>query len=229
MQSVAEAYAVKEAEVAPFKLRFPQSLSKVVFAFIVFFYGTYVLAQTHPNYTFNLSFSWDEGIPLWPWMYLFYYSAFAIPLVLYRCIKDADQIGKWSAASIIAILIAATCYLALPTREQSSPLISDIQILNLRNFWTLLDLGTGIRNLFPSLHVALSGVAFIAVWKAKHRTLSSGILLGAWFLLICASTLFTHKHHLADVFGGIVCATVAWVTAQKLMTTAYGKYLQNIL
>ena len=59
------------------------------------------------------------------------------------------------------------------------------------------------HNLVPSLHVATSAL-FIAV---LYRSLSSvwiraGLIL--WGMLLCASVLLVHQHHVLDVVSGLL-------------------------
>jgi membrane-associated phospholipid phosphatase len=61
-------------------------------------------------------------------------------------------------------------------------------------------------NLLPSLHVtfALTTAAALAPFGGpRWKT-----VIWSWSLLIAASTLFTHQHHVADVLAGAVLSVV---------------------
>jgi protein-tyrosine phosphatase len=61
-------------------------------------------------------------------------------------------------------------------------------------------------NLLPSLHITFA--AILATFYARH---SRGILrwaINLWFSLIGLSTLLTYQHHVVDIVGGVVLATI---------------------
>lgn len=55
-------------------------------------------------------------------------------------------------------------------------------------------------NLVPSLHVAMSIVCIETF--ARHASTTGKIALRSWGLVIAASTLLTHQHHMLDVVTG---------------------------
>jgi membrane-associated phospholipid phosphatase len=62
-------------------------------------------------------------------------------------------------------------------------------------------------NLVPSLHIALSMVCI--EMYAGHATSLGKVLLRGWGLLIAASTVLTHQHHLLDgLTGGLLAILV---------------------
>ena len=62
------------------------------------------------------------------------------------------------------------------------------------------------HNLFPSLHIVLCLI--VAETYARHTRGVVRLLFSAWFVLIGVSTLLTWQHHLIDLLGGIVLATL---------------------
>jgi protein-tyrosine phosphatase/membrane-associated phospholipid phosphatase len=63
------------------------------------------------------------------------------------------------------------------------------------------------HNLFPSLHITLSGI--LAEFYGRHtRGIVRG-LLQAWFGLVSFSTVLTWQHHVIDIVGGFALAAFA--------------------
>jgi membrane-associated phospholipid phosphatase len=60
-------------------------------------------------------------------------------------------------------------------------------------------------NLFPSLHISLTALAALAVWKADRRY---GAILFAGLVLVAISVCTTKQHFIVDVLGGLVVAGV---------------------
>lgn len=66
------------------------------------------------------------------------------------------------------------------------------------------------HNLVPSLHVAWSCAAVLAIIRHTGRGLTLLFLL--WLVLIVLSVLLVHQHHVADVVTGLLLAvTVSYM------------------
>ena len=66
------------------------------------------------------------------------------------------------------------------------------------------------HNLVPSLHVAWSCAAVLAIIRHTGRGLTLLFLL--WLVLIVSSVLLVHQHHVADVVTGLLLAvTVSYM------------------
>lgn len=68
---------------------------------------------------------------------------------------------------------------------------------------------------FPSAHVAGSMVAMLASWR--YRRWLFWICL-PFFLCMCVATVYGRYHYLADVLGGVVVGTIAFLFGGRLMT-----------
>jgi membrane-associated phospholipid phosphatase len=65
------------------------------------------------------------------------------------------------------------------------------------------------HNLVPSLHVAASILLIAALWRALTPVwIRAGLLL--WGVLLCASVVLVHQHHLLDVLGGWLLGLAAF-------------------
>jgi membrane-associated phospholipid phosphatase len=60
------------------------------------------------------------------------------------------------------------------------------------------------HNLLPSLHIAWSALILHALRGASHGYARRA--LEAWFLVVCASVVLVHQHHVLDVLGGLLVA-----------------------
>jgi membrane-associated phospholipid phosphatase len=64
------------------------------------------------------------------------------------------------------------------------------------------------HNLYPSLHITFSVLtAFAMIDQTKPKWFH--LFLTLWILLICASVVLVHQHHLFDVLTGLILAYVA--------------------
>jgi membrane-associated phospholipid phosphatase len=127
----------------------------------------------------------------------------AVPFVL----RTRREITTLAIAQAGAILAGGIGFLLIPGRLAYAP-PRELGIWKpLFQFADRLNLD---YNLVPSLHVALS-VACIEMFVPNTTALGKTLLRG-WGILIAASTLLTHQHHVVDVVTGylLALATVYW-------------------
>ena len=202
MNYVAEYRGVEEAKTIRFNPTFPTYLIAVMLVFITCFYTSYFIVSGIPKHMTLYSFAWETRIPYTPIMYVPYYSAFLIPYFLYRRIADETEMLRWAAVNMLTIVLACFAFVLFPTEERFSSVAGSV-------LERAADWGTGTYNLFPSLHVALSGLAFCALCRVSKRP--TCVVYSMWFLLICAATLLTHKHSVADVLGGLLFGAASYL------------------
>ena len=63
------------------------------------------------------------------------------------------------------------------------------------------------HNMVPSLHVTFSALILFALLEGP-RSLLARALFASWLVLICASTVLVHQHHLLDVVTGLLLAII---------------------
>jgi membrane-associated phospholipid phosphatase len=164
---------------------------------VVYFGVNWITARRTGNY--HLFFDWESAIPFVPVM-IYVYASLLVLMLLPVFTLTNEQLRALARATVINLFSAATIYLLLPAdlgfdrREHVPDYDAVFQALY------VLD---APHNLVPSLHIACS-ILFIAA--ILNNTSSPwrrfGFLL--WGLLICASVLLVHQHHVLDVISGFL-------------------------
>jgi hypothetical protein len=169
-------------------------LATLLFAqFILIYGGANYLSQFRTD-IHHIYFNWELAIPLVPVMFWIYVSITPLmfsPLFL----LDIDQQNHLAKQLSLAMFIAGAVFLVFPgtigyaTGKELPATIAFIRTIDLP------------YNVFPSLHVALSSIIMLHL----YRIFGSGgrLFLAIWLIALIASVMLTHQHHLADVLGAI--------------------------
>jgi|ERR1041385_1948407 membrane-associated phospholipid phosphatase len=147
----------------------------------------------------------ELGIPLIPAFTVVYMSIYLLFIAAPLVLRTRREITTLAATQALIILVAGIGFLLLPAKLAFAPATA-VDLGAWKPLFQLADRLNLDYNLMPSLHVALS-IACVELF-AVHASASGKILLRAWGLLIAASTLFTHQHHLVDAITGYVLAVV---------------------
>ncbi|HXD46390.1 MAG TPA: phosphatase PAP2 family protein [Pseudolabrys sp.] len=224
MRYVAHSEHVREMRSFTFDPRFAAYLFTIMLVFVIFFYGAYFIVLQYDSPAHSTFLEWDSALPTSPYaqlMYAVYYSAFALPVVLHHCLKSSTEMRRWAYSSAIVIILAAITFIVYPTIEPTSAVDARVPDA-LARILHGLDYGTGLYNLFPSLHVALCMIATVTLCRTARplafcskNGLRGGVVF--WFLSIVLATLFTHKHSIIDVIGGLAYGAVAIYLGQLVI------------
>ena len=148
------------------------------------------------RYRLYLPFELDIPLaPLFIWAYLSMYALFLMPLFMVSA-ERMQALGKQLAAGTI---LCGIVFLLLPAdlgflREvPSQPLYASI-------FSGLFGVDRP-HNLMPSLHVVFSCLILFMCREGANVILR--VLLFVWVVLIVASTVLVHQHHLIDALTGL--------------------------
>ncbi|MHC4955590.1 MAG: phosphatase PAP2/dual specificity phosphatase family protein [Planctomycetota bacterium] len=149
--------------------------------------------------------AWELSIPLVPAMVVPYMSIDLFFVAAPFICSSAREVRTFAKRVCTAILVAGIFFVMWPL----TPGFERVEVAG--PFGPLFDslyVFDQPFNLFPSLHVTL---AFILRWT-YHRHLRGPRLwlFHGWFVLVTASTLFTHQHHVIDVAGGAALAIVVF-------------------
>ena len=170
--------------------------------FALVFYGADAWAAQRAG-RWQIYADWELAIPYWPAAYPLYHSVFLLPVLLACKVRSASQLRHWERAMATAIVLAGAGFVLLPAELGFAPADPGA--------WSPVAQFTGLvagrYNLLPSLHVALSLLTLRWLWPLAGSRLR--LALGWWWLMLVASVLLTHQHHLADVLSG--AALGAWL------------------
>jgi membrane-associated phospholipid phosphatase len=153
--------------------------------------------ETRPHrYQLYLPFELDIPlVPVFIWAYISMYALFLMPLFMVSA-KRMHALGKQLTAGTV---ICGIVFLMLPAnlgfiREvPSHPLYASA-------FSALFGVDKP-HNLMPSLHVVFSCLILFMCREGHHVILR--VLLFVWVVLIVASTVLVHQHHLIDALTGL--------------------------
>jgi membrane-associated phospholipid phosphatase len=149
----------------------------------------------------------ELSIPLVPAMILPYFSINLL-FVLPPFRLEAVQMRLLGRQMIAATVVATACFLYAPTVLGFPP---PNVATSFAPLYDLLDRVQYPYNCLPSLHVAYSSLIVVALAERGSGRLRAALAL--WLVLIIASTVFAHQHHLIDIVGGVVLSVVARLAA----------------
>ncbi|PJZ43838.1 phosphatase PAP2 family protein [Leptospira brenneri] len=162
------------------------------------FYGTtnYLASQRTDHLELYLNF--EKNIPFFPSWILIYFSInliFFLPLFYLHPM----EMRLLSICFSLITIVASICFILLPARLGYLKPMSFSIFHSIYQFLYTIEYP---HNLFPSLHVSYSALIFRFLFpKAKRK---EKFLFIVWFILLVLSVLFTHQHHIFDIFSGLL-------------------------
>ncbi len=150
-------------------------------------------------------YEWERWIPFVPIMIVPYMSIDLFFVAAPFVCGDRRELKLLTGRIALAIALAGIGFLLFPlTLAVERPAASGV-------LGPVFDWFRGVdlpNNLCPSLHIALRTI--LVLLYVRH---TFGLAHGAvhvWFSLIGLSTLLTYQHHVVDVIGGFLLATVCF-------------------
>ncbi len=171
----------------------------VSLAFFPIYLGGAVITGLR-NDRLHLYAGWELGLPFWPAMIVPYLSMFVLFLLPVLQL-DARELAGLVRRLVIATLIAGVVFLCLPA-EIGFAERTDAGIW--QPVYDAIYAIDGRFNAVPSLHVIYTATILLAFIDVATPRLRLAYLL--WLVLVCASTVLTHRHHLLDVAAGLAVA-----------------------
>lgn len=155
----------------------------------------------------------DRETPFLPWTFFIYTSDYTIFLFVIALHQNKESFHSMARMCFATLVICGTFFVLYPTTypRPSYPVeASALERLLMDVVWT----ADSPRNCFPSMHVALTGVA---TWSLRNHSKKVFGFFLVWSLLIFASTLTTKQHYFVDIVGGVtVMAMVAFLEKHVL-------------
>ncbi len=184
-------------------VRFALLIIFLVSAWFCLVFGGTDWLTVHRAARVRVDFSFESRIPLVPAFTAVYMSIYLLFLAAPFVLRTRREIATLARAQALAILIAGICFLLIPAQLNFPP-ASDVELGIWRPLFRTADWLNLDYNLVPSLHVGLS-IVCIEMFCARAQT-SLRIWLRIWGVLIAASTVLTHQHHVLDVVTGYLLA-----------------------
>lgn len=146
--------------------------------------------------------AWEMAIPLAPVMILPYLVLFPL-FLLPAFTMTPEAMARLSRQSSAALVAAFVVFALAPTRVGHPPPAVDEPWAAIFGLLATLDTQA---NALPSLHVVFA--ALILSGAAEGARPLAKASCACAFLLVAASTLLTHQHHVLDVAAGLALALV---------------------
>ena len=149
---------------------------------------------------------WTGFSPAWVWAYQSWYLL--LPLAWFA--ETREQLHRYALGFVLTTVVGFAFFLFWPVKGPRPDQV------RLDGMYALLVSYDTPLNTFPSLHVALStySVCFFAAVTGKAAR-SWVVVLAAWVLLVCYSTLATKQHYFVDLPAGVLLAVVAHTIAWR--------------
>jgi membrane-associated phospholipid phosphatase len=145
----------------------------------------------------HLYASFELALPFWPPMIVAYLSMFVL-FLLPAFQLDERELWVLVRRLVVASILGGLVFLLLPSE------IGFAEHTDAGRWQPLYELIYAIdshANAAPSFHVIYTSTILLALSDVTTPRLR--ILYALWLLVVCASTVLTHRHHLLDVVGGI--------------------------
>jgi hypothetical protein len=127
------------------------------------------------------------------------YVLFAMPPFFLK-VAELTALGK---QLIAGTLISGLVFLLVPARLGFVREVPESGLIE--SIYSTLFAVDMPHNMVPSLHVVFSTLILLALANASAGE-QNKILWYGWLMVICASTLLVHQHHLIDVVAGLALA-----------------------
>ena len=147
----------------------------------------------------------DDWIPFLAWTIWIYVSYYLFLILAVWLPTDDKQRTDVAYGLVLAALIGVVIFMLWPTSVmRQSPGLDGATAFLLR---LLFSVDTTV-NALPSLHVANTCLAAIALWSRRGPW---RIIVPVWATMIILSTLTTKQHYAIDVLGGFLLAAICFV------------------
>lgn len=155
---------------------------------------------------FHAYTNWELAIPLLPWMILFYFSVYLMPLLpLFK--TKYEELKVLAQTTVLSSCIGGIIFIGFPTVLGWERNIEEVGMwAPLFEFLWKADYP---YNLAPSQHVVMAHLLIIPVIPKLKSKVAKGFCY-FMFAAISSSILFVHQHHLLDLVTGFMLADLCY-------------------
>jgi membrane-associated phospholipid phosphatase len=148
----------------------------------------------------HLYAAFELALPFWPAMIIAYLSMFAL-FLLPAFQLDESELWALVRRLVVASILGGLVFLVLPSE------VGFAEHTGAGRWQPLFDMiyaVDGRANAAPSFHVIYTSSILLALMDVAAPKLR--MLYALWLVVVCASTVLTHRHHLLDVASGLTIA-----------------------
>jgi hypothetical protein len=145
----------------------------------------------------HLYATFELALPFWPLMIVAYLSMFVL-FLLPAFALDESELWVLVRRLVLASILGGLVFFLLPSE------IGFLEHADAGRWQALYDLIYAVdlrANAAPSFHVIYTSTILLTLMDVATPRLR--ILYTLWLIVVCASTVLTHRHHLLDIAGGI--------------------------
>lgn len=179
------------------------------FAFtVIYFFCNSAAARSATHYP--LYFDWELSIPLIPWMIYPYLSLNGL-LFLSAFVVKKEAVKGLCLSITYSVMIAGIFFYFFPGKLG---FVREAEASGLFKSMHEID---HPHNLFPSLHITYSALCVWAMIQQTKQAWFHGVLW-IWLLMISASVILVHQHHIVDIVTGFILAIIMYRLVFRPMT-----------
>lgn len=194
------------------RLREPRFSHALLLSSWIFYFALYFITENliPPENCHPIHCALDDAIPFHEFFAVFYVGWYFLVFgsLIYTFFFDVPSFRKLQIYILITQVIAMTCYILYPSRQDLRPEVFPREnvLTALMGFIYSFDTSTGVC---PSLHVGYSlGILSVGL---KDPDLKKGWKAALCFvvLMICLAVCFVKQHSAVDVFAAIPMCLLA--------------------
>lgn len=149
----------------------------------------------------------EERLPFVPEFEFLYMTGYLFPLLVIWKVTEVATFVRLTGAFALTLVVAYTTYLLFPVYLERPHL----EIDSVATFLLSLEYLDHSYNHFPSLHVAIGWLVYLACREALRRPATLFLALSG----MSVATLFVKQHYVVDVAFGALLALAAWTVAGR--------------
>ena len=154
-----------------------------------------------------------DDCPVLPFTMIFYFGCFAWWIITFS-IGGRKRMYEIFWVGVLGYVVIAICFVAFPvTIHWSDDQITGTDFWsNAMRFLRTIDVP---EKLFPSIHVFVAAMCYLAVAFDKEKKLWFRIASFLWMLAVWFSTLALKQHYFADGLSAVLLAVILLLIVQR--------------
>lgn len=159
---------------------------------------------------YHLALPLDAAVPFLPWtVFIYFFACFIFWFFLYRRVAALPRqtADRFFCANLLGKAICFLFFVFFPT-EMTRPELNGSGLWDA--FIRFVYWVDEPNNLFPSLHCFIAWLCWAGIRGNKQVSTLWRLSALLMAVAVCASTLTTRQHVLADVAGGVVLSELCW-------------------